>query len=172
MYLYNKEIKNSRKEGRSHVEGPDGLSLCGAEYKGITFDTHSKSKPKGRKFCVGCKKRHRTGKGPKRKPQKKEIPGSQVSEERLDNFYKSFQWRRARYEALDKNDGRCECCGRSKHEGIYLCVDHIKPLRYNWKLRIDPDNLQILCNECNHGKGAAHVRDWREPSLKKLMGEE
>jgi 5-methylcytosine-specific restriction endonuclease McrA len=43
-------------------------------------------------------------------------------------FLQTPEWRRARYDALRANDGRCELCGRNKHqlpEGEYLNVDHI-----------------------------------------------
>ena len=96
----------------------------------------------------------------------------EVKRDKVDAFYKSYEWRKIRYNVLEANDGRCECCGRSKHDGIVLHVDHIKPLRKNWKLRLRESNLQILCNECNHGKGNRFETDWREPSLKVLMGEE
>jgi hypothetical protein len=84
-----------------------------------------------------------------------------ISENMIDEFYKSYEWRRIRYDVLQKNDGRCELCGRSKHDGIVLNVDHIKPLRLHWELRLSRGNLQILCNECNHGKGNRDKTDWR-----------
>ncbi len=43
-------------------------------------------------------------------------------------FLQTPEWRRIRYDALRANDGRCELCGRNKHqlpEGEYLNVDHI-----------------------------------------------
>jgi len=73
------------------------------------------------------------------------------------------------------NDGRCELCGQGKHEGQILNVDHIKPVRLFWKLRLDPENAQVLCGDCNCGKGNRDETDWREepaePSLRVLMGE-
>lgn len=92
-------------------------------------------------------------------------------------FYSSFEWKRVRYEALADNDGRCELCGIGKHDGAILNVDHIKPLRFNWALRLDRANLQVLCGSCNHGKGSRYSHDWREkapdgePNLSVLMGE-
>ena len=84
---------------------------------------------------------------------------------RVSEFYESPQWRRVRYDALKKNDGRCELCGRSKHDGIVLNVDHIKNIRDNWGLRLKQDNLQVLCNECNHGKGNRDDTDWRQNDI-------
>lgn len=89
----------------------------------------------------------------------------------IDEFYKSFEWRRARYQALMANDGRCECCGMSRGDGVKLHVDHIKSLRNHWERRVDPSNLQVLCELCNHGKGNWDATDWREPSLRVVLGE-
>ena len=84
-----------------------------------------------------------------------------IAEGAIKEFYKSYDWRRVRYDILRANNGRCELCGRSKHDGIILNIDHIKPLRLNWHLRLSPLNLQVLCNECNHGKGNRDTTDWR-----------
>ena len=82
-----------------------------------------------------------------------------------DRFLNSAEWRRARYDALKKNNGCCELCGRSKMDGIKLNVDHIKPRRKYPKLALDVNNLQVLCNECNHGKGNRDDTDWRGDSF-------
>jgi len=115
--------------------------------------------------CVtGKQKRYKMMFGllPKPIPTKKKKPKKQNENKKYERFYQSAPWRMVRYDAYEKNDGRCECCGRSAKEGIYLNCDHIKPLREFWKLRLDPENLQILCNECNHGKGNRYSTDWRK----------
>lgn len=81
----------------------------------------------------------------------------------IEEFYQSFEWRRLRYHVLKRDGGRCLVCGQSAADGIVLHVDHIKPLRYNWDLRLDPDNLQVLCSVCNHGKGNWDETDWHHP---------
>lgn len=82
-----------------------------------------------------------------------------------DKFLESFEWRRLRYEALKKNDGRCELCGRNKHDGIILNVDHIKPRKKHPELALDIENLQVLCGPCNHGKGNIDKTDWRQETV-------
>ena len=82
-----------------------------------------------------------------------------------NDFLSSPEWRRTRYDALKKNNGCCELCGRSKMDGIVLNVDHIKPRRKYPKLALNIDNLQVLCNECNHGKGNRDDTDWRDDSF-------
>jgi 5-methylcytosine-specific restriction endonuclease McrA len=79
-------------------------------------------------------------------------------------FLLTPEWRRARYDALRNSDGRCELCGRNKHQlayGEYLNVDHIKPRKTHPQLALDQDNLQVLCGACNQGKGNRDTRDWR-----------
>jgi 5-methylcytosine-specific restriction endonuclease McrA len=64
-------------------------------------------------------------------------------------------------EALKKYGPRCQCCGATPATGAVMNVDHIKP-RKKWpSLALDVNNLQILCHECNHGKGNWDDTDWR-----------
>ncbi len=77
------------------------------------------------------------------------------------DFYSSRAWLALRYKALQANDGKCELCGRSKKDGIRLHVDHIKPRSRFPAYELMLSNLQILCNECNIGKGNKCTRDWR-----------
>lgn len=76
-------------------------------------------------------------------------------------FYASPEWKALRFDALKKNDGRCELCGSSKHDGAVLHVDHIKPRSKYPKMALDPHNLQVLCEPCNMGKGNRCTKDWR-----------
>ncbi len=85
---------------------------------------------------------------------------------RLDAFYQTDEWHMMRYEALRLHGGRCQCCGASPEDGkTVLNVDHIKPIRVYWDLRLDIDNLQVLCGGCNKGKGARHADDWRPETV-------
>lgn len=72
--------------------------------------------------------------------------------EDIQRFYKSVEWKRARYEALAQNP-RCALCGASAKTGARMNVDHIKPLSKRWDLRLSASNLQTLCASCNWGKG-------------------
>ena len=56
---------------------------------------------------------------------------------------------------------RCQACGARKSDGVKLVVDHIKPVRHYWHLRFAGDNLQVLCEPCNLGKGSWDQTDWR-----------
>lgn len=83
-------------------------------------------------------------------------------------FYLSWEWRTLRMEALKEHGARCQCCGAKPTDTdmagkpVKICVDHIKPISKFWNLRLDKKNLQILCDECNQGKGAWDETDWRD----------
>lgn len=101
-----------------------------------------------------------------RKPPKRLGPSfNPKTEHKLQKFYRSDQWIYVRYDVLSKYDGRCMLCGHGAKDGRTLHVDHIKPVRYYWDLRLETDNLQVLCDLCNKGKGARHEDDWR-PTIK------
>ena len=76
-------------------------------------------------------------------------------------FLKTYEWRKVRLEVLLKYESRCMCCGNSPPFGVVICVDHIKPRKTHPELALDVNNLQVLCDVCNHGKGNWKVHDWR-----------
>lgn len=78
-----------------------------------------------------------------------------------DLFLSTFEWRKLRMEALKKHGATCQCCGASRLTGAVIHVDHIKPRKYYPELALDINNLQVLCDVCNHGKGNWDETDWR-----------
>lgn len=78
-----------------------------------------------------------------------------------DRFWLSLEWRSLRYLALKNCGGRCMCCGNRPGDGIVLHVDHIKPRHSHPRLALVLDNLQVLCSDCNIGKGGWDDTDWR-----------
>jgi 5-methylcytosine-specific restriction endonuclease McrA len=87
------------------------------------------------------------------------------SEEEIERFYRSRQWKRLRYRHIKDKRQRCQCCGRTpERDGVPVVVDHRWPVRFHWDLRLDPSNLQLLCDECNVGKGSDDTTDWRRPN--------
>lgn len=78
-----------------------------------------------------------------------------------DAFLLSFEWRATRMMALKKHGASCQCCGASAKTGAVIHVDHIKPRQERPDLALDVENLQVLCHECNHGKGNWDQTDWR-----------
>jgi 5-methylcytosine-specific restriction endonuclease McrA len=77
------------------------------------------------------------------------------------DFYKTERWLKLRYEALWRSDGHCECCGHPGTPEKPLQVDHIKPRSRYPELEFVLSNLQVLCKQCNLGKGADDETDWR-----------
>ena len=73
---------------------------------------------------------------------------------------KAAAWSKARMAAINLHGAKCQCCGKGSKDGVKINVDHIKPReRYPW-LAYDVDNLQVLCADCNRGKGS-DIKDWR-----------
>lgn len=70
-------------------------------------------------------------------------------------------------EVLTEYGKRCMCCGSTPEhfdmtgKPVKIVVDHIKSLHHHWPLRLKKDNLQVLCDECNQGKGAWDETDHR-----------
>lgn len=93
-----------------------------------------------------------------------------LSKDQKKIFFESREWQALRYSTIAKYGRRCMCCG--KYDGV-MHVDHIKPIWSNPELRLDPDNVQVLCSECNNGKGARDATDWRpkQTGIESLIAE-
>lgn len=79
-----------------------------------------------------------------------------------DAFLQTYEWRRVRMQVLKRDGAMCACCGASRDTGAVMHVDHIKPRKLFPHLALDLGNLQVLCHECNHGKGNWDMTDWRK----------
>lgn len=55
-----------------------------------------------------------------------------------------------RFQILKRDDYRCQMCGATAKDGATLEIDHITPVSKGGGN--DPDNLQVLCRDCNAGK--------------------
>ena len=55
-----------------------------------------------------------------------------------------------RFEILQRDDFRCQLCGRDAADGVKLEVDHKHPFSLGGAT--EPDNLWTLCFDCNRGK--------------------
>lgn len=92
------------------------------------------------------------------KPAPQKVAGVDVT---TTEFLSTYEWRKVRMVALKKYGARCQCCGATPATGAVMHVDHIKPRKLFPALALDVDNLQVLCHECNHGKGNWDQTDWR-----------
>lgn len=91
-------------------------------------------------------------------PKPSKVAGVDVT---TTEFLSTYEWRKTRMVALKKYGARCQCCGATPATGAVIHVDHIKPRKLFPNLALDVDNLQVLCHECNHGKGNWDQTDWR-----------
>lgn len=99
---------------------------------------------------------------PRKKREKKLKARTAMILGRSEDFYNSRDWQACRFDALKKSNGCCTLCGRSPREhGVVLHVDHIKPRSKAPHLQLCRDNLQVLCKDCNMGKGNRDDTDWR-----------
>jgi 5-methylcytosine-specific restriction endonuclease McrA len=77
-----------------------------------------------------------------------------------EDWYLSDAWKKLRYQAIVKYGNRCKCCGRGPKDGVSIHVDHIRPKSLWPSLALNIDNLQILCSDCNLGKGNKDRINW------------
>ena len=88
----------------------------------------------------------------RRKRKEREAKGRATSE-----FYRSWEWKRVRFEVLKAYGAVCMLC----HSPYDIVVDHIKSRHKHPELALDFDNLQVLCDSCNRGKGRHDETDFR-----------
>lgn len=113
--------------------------------------------PRVKKNKLVAKAQDRVAKEPRHTPSKDEKQA----------FYASWEWRTLRMLVLKRHSRSCACCGATpRHltlggQPVRLVVDHIRPLGTHWHLRLEAENLQVLCDDCNMGKGGVHIEDFR-----------
>jgi 5-methylcytosine-specific restriction endonuclease McrA len=67
-----------------------------------------------------------------------------------------------RYRVLLKyRDKPCMAYGCGPKQGVWLNVDRLKPRKTHPHLALSVSNCQILCSDCNKGKGNWDDTDWR-----------
>ena len=74
-------------------------------------------------------------------------------------FYGTWEWKRFRAEVLKERGAACYNCGSTNGS---MELDHIIPLAERPDLRLDRDNVMVLCGPCHRHKtwqGAARARD-------------
>ena len=75
-------------------------------------------------------------------------------------FFKTREWSTLRSRVIDAIGTRCMRCNYP----FSTQIDHVFPRWHdkNGTLWLDPDNLQVLCDECNENKNIeTHNSDWR-----------
>lgn len=152
--------RSDKRKATYHLADDSGQSLCQMEKAdGFHFQyLLVNNPPRTKRLCKICGwMQFNPGKVPvvrTKKPIHRFI-------NTFSSFYKTPEWKRLRYDRLEHSKGRCECCGLSAKEGATMNVDHIKPLKTHWHLRLSFDNTQVLCAGCNTGKGNRYSTQWR-----------
>jgi len=75
--------------------------------------------------------------------------------------------RKTRYRILQRDDSKCQRCGRTPADGVKLHIDHKIPVEYGGET--SDDNLWVLCQECNEGK-KHWFKDEDPEELKRIFG--
>jgi hypothetical protein len=87
------------------------------------------------------------------------------------SFYNTPEWRKLRFEILSRYGAKCFMCG-AKPPSVTIHVDHIKPISKYPELKLEPSNLQLLCESCNLGKSNYSEEDLRTNGMKVEQTEE
>ena len=64
------------------------------------------------------------------------------------SFYRTPEWRDMREVIYERDRGCCKRCGKFVF-GRKAHVHHIVPIKNNPLLKLDPNNLILLCSECH-----------------------
>ena len=135
------------------ASSPEALAIFENTGPALTRSMRRKKQKQARKANSGAKRLKASI-----RPVKKQPPKLKDSAEEISAFYNSYAWAELRYSILVKFGRVCMCCGETR--GV-MNVDHIKPVRKYWELRLNPDNLQVLCPACNKGKNNWDETDFR-----------
>ncbi|MBC2196298.1 HNH endonuclease [Listeria booriae] len=78
----------------------------------------------------------------KRKPKRKKYPSKNKS------FYRTQAWEDLRTDVYIRDGGRCRACGKFVY-GRDAQVHHIKPIWKNPELKLDVENVILVCAACH-----------------------
>lgn len=73
-----------------------------------------------------------------------------------------------KYRILQRDQSKCQRCGRGVADGVKLAIDHKKPV--DWGGESTDENLWVLCEECNLGK-KNWLSDEDAETMKKVMSQ-
>jgi len=92
-------------------------------------------------------------------------------ENKLHEFYNSKEWKELRSSVKKELTNMCPVCGSEDN----LVAEHIKPVRHFWKERLNRENIQLLCHDCNLEKGSMlnwtlewHLRNKKSLSIERV----
>lgn len=162
----------SKKKHKVHLVNNDDNMRSHCKFENSSFYHQENTKllndSEDREICKVCvametfRRKQKLKHKAKVNESKQPVPSGAVkvySSEQIKavNFYRSPEWRKLRYEVLVSYEKKCMICGNTDK----LHVDHIKPMSKFPELKLDFNNLQILCEDCNMGKGNRCDKDFR-----------
>lgn len=77
---------------------------------------------------------------------------------RARKFYASPAWQRMRRRILARDMDSCQPCFRRRRLEPATEVHHLVSLREDWDRRLDPDNLEAICEDCHRAATQAERR--------------
>lgn len=80
----------------------------------------------------------------------------------MDNFRSSYAWKKKRREVRELYNGKCAICGSCNN----CQAHHIIPLAVLPELRLDNNNIILLCNNCHE---LAHNSMISQTKLKRMI---
>src|SRR3989344_3146875 len=72
------------------------------------------------------------------------------SNEKKTGYVRGVIDAKLRYSILLRDHSACQRCGRTAQDGMKMVIDHKIPIEIGGKTT--PENLWVLCEECNLGK--------------------
>lgn len=159
------KIKQSTLSAIAHkygLKGNEGIIWTAQKIARIRDEPVPGSKQECRNYLIAQDDGHR--------PLEKKVKKKRFIYRGGDAFLESFEWRKIRMQVLIRDGARCACCGATRQDGRQMHVDHIKPRKLHPELALEPKNLQVLCDVCNHGKGNWDQTDWRDEFTEDAIG--
>lgn len=77
------------------------------------------------------------------------------------DFYQTRAWQKLARQTKARYGRKCMKCGATEADGVRIVSDHVISVRARWDLRLDPANIQVLCEGCNRAKGSIDAADYR-----------
>ena len=103
------------------------------------FDVFTNKIAKG----IYCTEHKRSSRSRKKKQQAKSVYHHENKP-----FYRTQAWKDMRQFIYEREGGHCQRCGQFIF-GKRAHVHHIVPIKDNELLKLDPNNLMLLCSKCH-----------------------
>ncbi|MED3549971.1 HNH endonuclease signature motif containing protein [Cytobacillus praedii] len=104
------------------------------------------------KYCDfnGCSNKLRKGRycEDHKSNKKKAKPKKSIYHNSNKQFYNSDVWKHMRSVIYQREKGRCQRCKKFVF-GKQAQVHHVVPIKENPLLKLEPNNLKLLCPECH-----------------------